>query len=75
MIGASLLTLWLLSRRSPLVPWSLAVMGLALAQIALGVGMAYGAVVPWAQVGHLTLASLLLGAETVLWLMSRRQEE
>jgi cytochrome c oxidase assembly protein subunit 15 len=72
MIGATLLTLWLLSRRSPLVPWSIVVLALALAQIALGLVMAYGAVLPAAQVGHLTLASLLLGAETVLWLMSRR---
>jgi len=74
MIGATLLTLWLLSRRSTLVPWSLVVLVLAIAQIALGLVMAYGAVLPAAQVGHLTLASLLLGAETVLWLMSRRQK-
>jgi cytochrome c oxidase assembly protein subunit 15 len=73
MIGATLLTLWLLSRRSPLVPWSLVVLALAVGQIVLGLVMAYGAVLPAAQVGHLTLASLLLGAETVLWLMSRRQ--
>lgn len=74
MIGAALLTLWLLSRRSPIVRWSFVVLGLAIGQIALGLVMAYGAVLPWAQVGHLTLASLLLGAETVLWLMSRRME-
>jgi heme a synthase len=72
-IGATVLTLWLLSRRSPLVGWSLVVLALALSQIALGILMAYGSLLPAAQVGHLTLASLLLGAETVLWLMSRRQ--
>ena len=35
--------------------------------------MAYGSLLPAAQVGHLTTASLLLGAETVLLLMSWRQ--
>jgi cytochrome c oxidase assembly protein subunit 15 len=72
LIGSTMLTLWLLSRRSPLVPWSLVILALAILQIALGVVMAYGSLLPAAQVGHLTLASLLLGAETVLWLMSRR---
>lgn len=73
LMGATLVTLRLLMRRSPLVPWSIALLSLAAAQIALGVFMAYGSLLPAAQVGHLTLASLLLGAETVLWLMSRRQ--
>jgi heme a synthase len=73
LIGAALLTLWLLSRRSPLIRWSFVVLGLAIGQIVLGVVMAYGSMVPAAQVGHLTIASLLLGAETVLWLLSRRQ--
>ena len=73
LIGATVLTLWLMSRRSPLIRWSFVVLALAIAQIALGVVMAYGSLLPAAQVGHLTLASLLLGAETVLWLMSRRQ--
>ena len=72
LVGSILLTLWLLSRRSPLVRWSLIVLALALCQVALGVFMAYGSLLPAAQVGHLTLASLLLGAETVLWLVSRR---
>ena len=39
----------------------------------LGMVMAYGSLLPAAQVGHLTVASLLLGAETVLWLLIRRQ--
>ena len=73
LVGSILLTLWLLSRRSPLVGWSCVVLVLAVLQVALGVFMAYGALLPAAQVGHLTLASLLLGAETVLWLKSRRQ--
>jgi cytochrome c oxidase assembly protein subunit 15 len=73
LIGAAVLTLWLLSRRSPLVRWSYVTLALAAAQIVVGVVMAYVSLIPAAQVGHLTLASLLLGAETVLWLMSRRQ--
>lgn len=73
LVGSILLTLWLLSRRSPLVGWSVVVLILAVLQVALGVFMAYGSLLPAAQVGHLTLASLLLGAATVLWLKSRRQ--
>jgi len=73
LIGATVLTLWLLSRRSPLVGWSFVTLGLAATQIVVGVVMAYVSLIPAAQVGHLTVASLLLGAETVLWLMSRRQ--
>ena len=73
LIGAAALTLWLMSRRSTLIRWSFVVLALAIAQIALGAVMAYASLLPAAQVGHLTLASLLLGAETVLWLMSRRQ--
>ena len=73
LIGAALLVLWLLSRRSPFVRWSFVVLALAIGQVVLGVVMAYGSLVPAAQVGHLTIASLLLGAETVLWLLSRRQ--
>jgi len=73
LVGATLLTLRLLSRRSPLVSWGYLVLALAVTQIALGAYMAYGSLVPAAQVGHLTIASLLLGAETVLWLMARRE--
>ena len=57
---------------SALVSWSWVVLALALSQVALGIFMAYGSLLPAAQVAHLTLASLLLGAETVLWLLSRR---
>jgi cytochrome c oxidase assembly protein subunit 15 len=73
LMGATILVLWLMARRSPLVRWSFAVLALAIAQVAVGAVMAYGSLLPAAQVGHLTLASLLLGAETVLWLLSRRQ--
>ena len=71
LIGSALLTLWLMSKRSPLVNWSLIVLALAGLQIGVGIYMAYGYLLPAAQVAHLTLSSLLLGAETVLWLMSR----
>jgi heme a synthase len=72
LIGATVLTLWLLSKRSPLVNWSLVVLTLAGLQVAVGLYMAYGYLLPAAQVAHLTLSSLLLGAETVVWMMSRR---
>jgi cytochrome c oxidase assembly protein subunit 15 len=72
-VGAAILTMWLLSRRSPLVNWSLVVLALAILQIAVGAAMAYGSLPPAAQVAHLTIASLLLGAQTVLWLLSRRR--
>ena len=68
LVGATLIVLRLLSQRSPAVSWGYVVLGLAVTQIAIGAYMAYGALVPAAQVGHLTIASLLLGAETVLWL-------
>ena len=66
--GSAALCVWLLFRRAAprLVRWSLAVMALAVLQVALGVFMAYAALLPAAQVAHLTLASLLLGAQTVL---------
>ena len=39
-------------------------------QIVLGVTLAYAGLTPPAQVAHLTLASLLLGSETVLFLLA-----
>jgi heme A synthase len=51
--------------------WSGAVVALALFQVALGVVMAYVSLARVAQVLHLTVASLLLGAETVLCLLLR----
>jgi cytochrome c oxidase assembly protein subunit 15 len=74
--GAAILALWLLYRRAPrvLIRWSLVVLGLAMLQVAVGAVMAYGSLLPAAQVGHLTIASLLLGAETVLWLSAPKVE-
>lgn len=73
LLGAILLAFWLVAKRAaPLViRWSWLVLGLAAAQVVVGVVMAYVSLLPAAQVVHLTLASLLLGAETVLWLLSR----
>lgn len=84
LLGAILLTFWLAvgppkggrhihgGRHMTLVRWSWVVLGLAVVQVAVGVVMAYVSLLPAAQVVHLTLASLLLGAETVLLLLSWR---
>ena len=75
LLGAVLLSFWLVARRGgrPLIRWSWGVLGLAALQVAVGVVMAYVSLLPAAQVVHLTLASLLLGAETVLLLVSWRE--
>lgn len=84
LIGAVLLTFWLVSRNNPpkgghhiagghnktLVGWAWIGLGLAALQVVLGVVMAYVTLLPAAQVLHLTVASLLLGAQTVLWLLA-----
>ncbi len=74
LLGAILLCFWLVMGRGNglLIRWSWAVLGLAVGQVALGVVMAYVSLLPGAQVLHLTFASLLLGAETVLLLLSWR---
>lgn len=75
LLGAFLLTFWLVTMRDRhivLIRWSWVVLALAAGQVALGVVMAYVSLLPGAQVGHLTLASLLLGAETVMLLVSWR---
>jgi cytochrome c oxidase assembly protein subunit 15 len=71
--GSILVLLWLRSRVAHeriLIRWADAAAGLAAAQVALGIVMAYVSLLPAAQVAHLTVASLLLGAQTVLWLLS-----
>jgi cytochrome c oxidase assembly protein subunit 15 len=73
LIALLVITLWMQSRGSPLLRWAFVTVGLGAAQIVVGVFMAYIDVTPAYQVAHLSLASLLLGAETVLWLLSRRQ--
>jgi len=51
--------------------WSYVTLGLAALQVALGMSLVYVSLAPATQVAHLTIASLLLGAETVLLLSSR----
>ena len=73
--GASVFTIWLLNKRAPraVLRWSFVVLSLAVLQVVLGAVMAYGSLLPAAQVGHLTTASLLLGAETVVMLLAWRE--
>ena len=53
--------------------WAMATADLAFTQVALGIVMAYVALAPAAQVAHLTVATLLLGAEMVLLLLLRNK--
>ena len=55
----------------PLVTTTVTMVALVIVQIALGLTMAYLALTPAAQVAHLTASSLLLGAQTVLFLLAR----
>jgi cytochrome c oxidase assembly protein subunit 15 len=74
-VGAIAALAWLrrTSRGSnTLLRWSYVVAALAALQVVLGVVMAYISLLPAAQVLHLTVASLLLGGETVLLLLSRK---
>jgi cytochrome c oxidase assembly protein subunit 15 len=69
--GSVLIAMWMRARfprERTLIRWAYVVAGLATLQVALGVGMAYVSLEPAFQVGHLTVASLLLGAETILLL-------
>jgi len=71
--AGALFVLVLLRRNWPMerlrIRWAWVVAGLSALQIALGAAMAYVSFEPAIQVGHLTVASLLLGAESVLlWL-------
>jgi cytochrome c oxidase assembly protein subunit 15 len=75
LVGAVLLTAWLFAKpgNPQLIRWSFVVLALSALQVAIGVVMAYVSLLPAAQVLHLTIASLLLGAETVLFLLSWRE--
>jgi cytochrome c oxidase assembly protein subunit 15 len=66
-VGAVGILLWLRAKHAA-GKWSYVVVALAGLQVALGVTMAYLSLSSAAQVAHLTVASLLLGAETVLLL-------
>ena len=71
-VGSLLMVTWLWimfpANRSAL-RWASVVAGLATLQVALGISMAYFSLEPATQVAHLTVAALLLGAETVLLLL------
>ncbi len=77
--GGALAVMLLLWWKAPgdrrLTPWANAMAGLATLQVALGLVMAYISLVPAAQILHLTVASLLLGAETVLVLLAWKDSE
>jgi cytochrome c oxidase assembly protein subunit 15 len=60
-------------RERSLVRWACVVVGLATLQVSLGVFMAYVSLKPAVQVGHLTVAALLLGAETALLLLENAE--
>lgn len=57
-------------RAAVLLQWTYAVVGLAALQIALGGILAFLTLTPAAQVLHLTVASLLMGAQMVLLLVT-----
>jgi heme a synthase len=68
----SLLVLWSVPPVSRVVgQWTYAVVGLAGLQIVIGVALAYVALVPAGQVLHLTVSSLLMGAQMVQLLVAR----
>lgn len=56
---------------APLVRTAYVVLGMVLFQLLMGVSLAYVGLTPAAQIAHLTAASLLLGAETVMFLLAR----
>jgi cytochrome c oxidase assembly protein subunit 15 len=67
----SLLVLWSKHpRERVMAQWTYAVVGLATLQIVLGVVLAYLALAPPVQVLHLTVASLLMGAQMVQLLVA-----
>lgn len=74
-LGLTLFVAWLIWTRyhheRTLRQVAIVVVALVLAQALLGVSLAYLALTPAAQVAHLSAASLLLGAQTVLVLLAR----
>lgn len=77
LLGSILFQFWLAGSGPPkggrhmtLVRWSWVSLVLAVLQIGLGVVMAYVTLLPAAQVLHLTVASLFLGAQTVVLLVA-----
>jgi cytochrome c oxidase assembly protein subunit 15 len=56
---------------APLMRTTYVVVGIVFLQLLLGLSLAYIGLTPAAQIAHLTAASLLLGAETVMFLLAR----
>ena len=76
--GSVLVLMWLRARftkEATLIRWGYVVVGLASIQVALGVAMAYVSLKPATEVAHLTVASLLLGAQTVLLLVHKTETD
>lgn len=71
LVAAIIVLVWKRPSERAVVLSAAAVAALVAAQIGLGLAMAYVALTPALQVAHLTSSSLLLGAETVLWLVAR----
>jgi cytochrome c oxidase assembly protein subunit 15 len=72
--GSFLLVMWLrigFPKERTLIRWATVVAGLTTLQVVVGIVMAYASLAPVAQVAHLTVASLLLGAESVMLLLGR----
>jgi cytochrome c oxidase assembly protein subunit 15 len=67
-----MLQVWSRHEHHPTLVGTMYVMvALVAAQLGLGLSLAYLGLTPPAQIAHLTAASLLLGAETVLFLLAR----
>jgi cytochrome c oxidase assembly protein subunit 15 len=67
-----LLQIWSRPEDHPaLVRTTYVMVGLVAAQLGLGLSLAYLGLTPPAQIAHLTAASLLLGAQTVMFLLVR----
>ncbi len=76
LVGAVLVAIrvWKRSADRPALRfWAIATVELAFTQIVFGLVMAYVSLAPVAQVAHLTVATLLLGAEMVLLLLLRQK--
>lgn len=72
-----MVVIWLRSsvpRERTLIRWAYVVAGLATLQVALGIVMAYVSLEPAAQIGHLTVACLLLGSESILLLLGKPEK-
>jgi cytochrome c oxidase assembly protein subunit 15 len=72
LVLVQLLQIWSRREHHPaLIRATYATVALVLAQLALGLSLAYVGLTPAAQVAHLSAASLLLGAQTVMFLLAR----